>query len=119
MWRRAVRSPPASTSLHPQRCLRSGPHFPGFKTGCLIWGQWIVGNCKKKTHLHFLWRKGSWITSPGFLEVFLWVGIDFFQVSLLPTVAQVAENCLKDAFQSYSFPNPGQPWCPSASASCR
>lgn len=51
--------------------------------------------------------------------MFLWVGIDFFQVSLLPTVAQVAENCLKDAFQSYSFPDPGQPWCPSASASCR
>lgn len=91
-------------ALQPQCYLRSGSHFPGFRTGGLIWGLWLVGNCEKKAHLHFCWREVPILPHQDFQRHFFWVGIDFMQVSLLPTAAQVAKNCLKDPFQSYPFP---------------
>lgn len=76
----------------------------GFRAGVLIWGLGMDGNSKKRARLHCLWRKGPQFAPQRFPEAFLWVGIDFTRVSplpsLIPAAAQVAENCLKDPFQS-------------------
>lgn len=83
----------------------SGLDQCGFQgRGLIIWGLGMDGNSKKRARLHCLWRKGPQFAPQRFPEAFLWVGIDFTRVSplpsLIPAAAQVAENCLKDPFQS-------------------
>lgn len=79
-------------------------HSVGFRAGILIWGLGMDGNSKKRARLRCLWRNGPQFAPQRFPEAFLWVGIDFTRVSplppLIPAAAQVAENCLKDPFQS-------------------
>lgn len=72
-------------------------HTFRFQDRGLIWGLWMVGNCKARAHLHFCWRKVPILPHRDFQRLF-WVGIDLIQVSLLSTAAQVAKNCLKGPF---------------------